>query len=205
MAIVTGPLHSIQASGQFGKTMIFERWKGRSYAKVYKVPTVRRTDSQRAVRAIMKWLTWAWTVANDEQKETWNQLALEANVSPIAAYLKYNFNLWWTGWYSTLAYPETRIGYPGELLDCIATGGVGKIDLQVLWDFGLEGFGVVWYQGIPFQKRIIAITQAGYQGSPDYYFVEHLEPGTYSISAQCFSDDGACGDVFLVNDNVVVT
>ncbi|MFA5715989.1 MAG: hypothetical protein WC998_09625 [Candidatus Paceibacterota bacterium] len=205
MAIVTGPLHSIQASGQFGKTMIFERWKGRSYAKVYKVPTVRRTDSQRAVRAIMKWLTWAWTVANDEQKETWNQLALEANVSPIAAYLKYNFNLWWTGWYSTLAYPEERAEFYGVLLNYGASGGIGSIMLEGMWDMAAEGFGVVFYQGVPFQKRIVAIMQPGIHPSSNFQLVEHMEPGTYTISGQCFSIDGACGDVFLVNDNVVVT
>jgi len=50
MSKVTGPLASLDASGQFGKTIVFSKWKGRNYGRLKVTPSNPQSDSQAAVR-----------------------------------------------------------------------------------------------------------------------------------------------------------
>lgn len=51
MAKVTGPLMSIEASGQFAKSITFDK---RGFARGYTIPTNPRTENQQATRLAMK-------------------------------------------------------------------------------------------------------------------------------------------------------
>ena len=50
MAKLNGPLFSLEASGQIGKTLIYSKWKGIQYAKSYVRPANPRTPEQVAWR-----------------------------------------------------------------------------------------------------------------------------------------------------------
>ena len=51
MAKVTGPLMSIEASGQFAESIVFDK---RGFAREYTIPSNPRTDLQQATRLAMK-------------------------------------------------------------------------------------------------------------------------------------------------------
>lgn len=50
MAKVTGPLASLDASGQFAKTVVYSKWKGRNYGRLLVTPTNPKSDGQAEVR-----------------------------------------------------------------------------------------------------------------------------------------------------------
>jgi hypothetical protein len=60
MAKLIGPLHSLEASGQFGKSLVFGKWKGINVVRKYVIPTYRNTDEQKAVRDIVVDASLAW-------------------------------------------------------------------------------------------------------------------------------------------------
>jgi hypothetical protein len=53
MAKVLGPMHSIEARGQFAKSMVFFPWKGLQCVRRYLVPVNPRSAAQKFVRQIM--------------------------------------------------------------------------------------------------------------------------------------------------------
>lgn len=53
MALITGPLYSQEARGQFGKTVVFRRRKGQNVASSYVVPANPNTDKQKTNRNYM--------------------------------------------------------------------------------------------------------------------------------------------------------
>lgn len=72
MAKVTAPLLSLDARGQFGKTMVFIGWKGIKTVRAYVVPANPNTAAQAAQRAIMALLVVAWKAMSTATKAAWN-------------------------------------------------------------------------------------------------------------------------------------
>lgn len=98
MARVTGPLHSNTASGQLAKTLIFQTYRGRSYAKKYAVPgntpgfdKPNQSPAQLAVQALTKSLMQHWPEISTEDQATWDALAIPQRIERVNAYLKYNY------------------------------------------------------------------------------------------------------------------
>jgi hypothetical protein len=120
MAQVFGPLNSQSASGQFAGTMIFQRYRGKNYVKAYgkpdwdaHPPTELQLNVQQTTKALME----AWPVISDEDKATWDALAVPARISRVNAYLRENYRLGFSGQMLTTFYPAVE--YP---LHFTATG-----------------------------------------------------------------------------------
>lgn len=64
MAKVIGPLQSLDASGKFGNSMVFSKWKGINTVRQYVIPTYRNTDEQKAVRDIVSDASIAWKTSD---------------------------------------------------------------------------------------------------------------------------------------------
>lgn len=60
MAKTTAPLLSFEGSGQIGKTQVYSKWRGISYARRYTIPANPNSDSQKATRGVFKWLAGVW-------------------------------------------------------------------------------------------------------------------------------------------------
>ncbi len=50
MSKVTGPLASLDASGQFGKTIVYSKWKGRNYGRLKVTPANPQSNDQAEAR-----------------------------------------------------------------------------------------------------------------------------------------------------------
>jgi len=60
MAKTTAPLLSFEGSGQIGKTQVYSKWRGISYARRYTIPSNPNSESQQATRGVFRWLAGVW-------------------------------------------------------------------------------------------------------------------------------------------------
>jgi hypothetical protein len=116
MAVVDGPLHSNQASGQVGKTTIYQTYHGRTYAKRYAVPgntpgfsKMNQTDAQLAVQEATKALMQMWPTIPPDDQATWDALAIPQRISRINAFLRENYRLGFSGQDMTTVWPPVEI------------------------------------------------------------------------------------------------
>lgn len=70
MAKVTGPLHSLDASGKFGGSLVFGKWKGRNTVRQLVTPSNPQSAGQQAARnrtrvtgAIQSWVNGTLNLA----------------------------------------------------------------------------------------------------------------------------------------------
>jgi len=76
MAKVIGPLHSSEARGAVG-SLVYNTWRGISYAKSRSGPTVTQSEDQQALRALTAAATTAWQALSDIERRAWDYYATE--------------------------------------------------------------------------------------------------------------------------------
>lgn len=94
MAVVKGPLFSLDASGTVAGAVVFGKWKGRNYVRRHAVPSNPKSVGQLSVRAMMKFLTQYWASLTSPQQTDWEERAAVTNVSPFNAFVGYNMKRW---------------------------------------------------------------------------------------------------------------
>lgn len=96
MAKVTGPLMSMDASGQLGKALVFAKWKGQNYVRQYVIPMNPNTTEQANVRGIVGDASVAWknsavvgaTTINPAYKLAYNTAAAGSGMSGFNLFIK---------------------------------------------------------------------------------------------------------------------
>lgn len=76
MAKLTGPLLSIGARGQVGRTLVAAEWKGQKYMRQYVIPANPRTTEQTVTRDTFRTLNSFWLVAPALARAPWTQNAV---------------------------------------------------------------------------------------------------------------------------------
>ena len=74
MAKVTGPLFSINASGQFASSMVFSNWKGINVVKKKGIPTGESTAQQNFVKTCFVDCADGWNELGTEAKVMWEEM-----------------------------------------------------------------------------------------------------------------------------------
>lgn len=97
MAVVIGPLHSLDARGALGTSLIFAKQRGSNYTKAYAIPQNDNTPAQQLQRLAISAITKGWQHVSDANRLTWTALALTQNTSPYHAYLRDNTHRWRAG------------------------------------------------------------------------------------------------------------
>lgn len=82
MAKLTGPLLSIGARGQIGKTMVTSSWKGINYARQYTIPANPRTSAQTATRSVFAWLSNAYRMMGSLALAPWSAAVVGRPLTP---------------------------------------------------------------------------------------------------------------------------
>lgn len=88
MALVNGPLMSMDASGTFKQTLTFSIWKGRNYVRTWARPTNPKTADQQTQRTLMNDAVAAWHALYSGTADNWNVAARDV-YPPISG-----FNYW---------------------------------------------------------------------------------------------------------------
>jgi hypothetical protein len=90
MSKTNGPLLSFDAGGSLGKTIVYSKWKGISYARRWVQPANPNTTAQQAVRGVFGWLMQVWSYMPAEVQESWNAYASGQPLTGRNALAKFN-------------------------------------------------------------------------------------------------------------------
>lgn len=209
MARTQLPGMSLDASGTFGKTITFSRWKGRSYIRRRVIPANPKTGLQVAFRAMMKFLAQQWAMLGPSDQATWNTLAAAAAYSPFNAYTSVNQKRYAVGASPTVAYPAAEAGTAAVVTSTTGTGGVRTASIDTVLAAAADNNGYILRRAtvtpVPLtQDNIIAVVQAG-GGLTDTYIDSPLVPDTYYYRATAFTLDGVLGTAGTTSLGVTVT
>ena len=93
MVILKGPMLSIDARGQFAKTVVYSGWKGLKTGRQHVTPANPRTAGQVTQRATMTASVSAWKnyFTDAENREAWNRLALN-DARPLSGFNSFTSN-----------------------------------------------------------------------------------------------------------------
>lgn len=75
MAKPVAPLLSFDAAGQLGKTMVYSKWKGRSYVRRYVTPANPNSADQQSTRNVFRASSDIWRDAPALLRAPWNLFA----------------------------------------------------------------------------------------------------------------------------------
>jgi len=81
MAKVISPLFSIEARGQFGKALVFSKWKDILYCRKYVIPSNPNTTAQNQLRQYFTQAVATWNGETTATKTAWNQYCTEKGYS----------------------------------------------------------------------------------------------------------------------------
>jgi len=87
MARVTGPLFSMDASGQVGKAIVFAKWKGRAYVREYVIPENPDLPKQHNVRLAFILMVELWQDQDAPSKLEWETYAKPFAMSGFNAFM----------------------------------------------------------------------------------------------------------------------
>lgn len=90
MAKPTGPLLSLGASGQIGKTLVFGKWRGRPYVRQHVIPGNPQTAEQSLTRDTFSWLQSVYKVAPALFTAPWAAYAEGKAMTERNAFTKFN-------------------------------------------------------------------------------------------------------------------
>lgn len=106
MALVHGPLFSLEAHGSINQSLTYRRsarnFVCRKWAKPGGVPSV----DQLTIRLITGFLMKRWHTLTTEQKNSWSHLATLSNVQAIMVFVRENYRLNRLGLPMTDTYPS---------------------------------------------------------------------------------------------------
>lgn len=90
MAKVKGPLLSLDARGQIGKSQVYGTWKGVQYVRQHVTPSNPQTMAQTAVRSTFAVLSELWKRTGTLAREAWSADVERRPMTPRNAWIRYN-------------------------------------------------------------------------------------------------------------------
>lgn len=75
MAKVKGPLMSIEARGQIGKSLVFGVWKGVQWVREYVIPSNPQTEQQVNIRTAFSLSVAEFKALSETEQGKWNKAA----------------------------------------------------------------------------------------------------------------------------------
>lgn len=218
MAIVTGPLMSIDASGTLAETLTYAKWKGRNYVRQRVIPMNPKSALQTGVRSMMSWISQRWNGLSAPDKATWDDMAETKEISPFNAYVGENLDRWQTNDTPTDAFPAAEantdllpddVGVDGAIL--VTTGHAGYATMAATPDStgAADAVAVAIFRGAaaptPFSWgaciKIVDVTP----GAEWTYTDSPLDAATYHYKIAYLSDDGVHGALNAADNTAVVT
>lgn len=164
MVKLTRPGLAQGASGTLADQLTFSNWKGKPTLKLKQDPRQPKAPGQKAMRAIMAFLSSGWSKLAPQFKDSWNALAAASNVSPFNAYQRENLRRWRSFLRPSASYPPAEIGNLGSGDQHAATGHVRYIEFK----WRVVDAGEIWGQ----QVHLVT----GNEVLPKWNDLIHIEP-----------------------------
>lgn len=208
MAIVKGPMMSLDASGSLAGAIVFSKWKGRNYVRQLVTPANPRSGAQTGFRASMKFLAQIWASIAAGSQSTWDDRASDMIVSNFNAFTSYNQLRWRNFLTPTQEDPAAEVSTPATAPTGAAVAGV-RMATVTLTDSGTApdwGYLLFRSTGTGFTPAIsnaIALFPWDVAGAT-VYIDTPLDPGTYYYRSRGFNDDGVAGALDIEFDVTIV-
>jgi hypothetical protein len=199
MALVTGPLMSVAASGKYAGSIVFTTWKGRPVARQFVKPSNPKTAMQTGLRAMMGFLSAAWASLAALSQASYDSFASAANISSFNAFCGKNQNLWTQSETPTQLWPAAKSSSGITITTQTLTGGNGQVTLSITPSGSTSLWGFVIYRDTaeittPTWANAVAVIEA--DGSNAVTYVDSgLDAGTYHYRVGAFNVDGTKGTV----------
>ena len=88
MATTKAPLFGLDASGSLGGSIVFSRWRGRTYVRRLVTPKNPRSGLQIGMRSVLKFISQAFSSLSQPQKDAWDTLADVDNITQLNAQVR---------------------------------------------------------------------------------------------------------------------
>jgi hypothetical protein len=206
MAIVNGPLLSLDASGKVAGAIVFSKWKGRPVVRQLVKPSNPRSAAQWGQRSMLRFLSVAWAGQSAGNKATWLTLAEAGKYSEFNAFVHYNLKRW-TQWNDPLTTPSTAAGTVPVMGALTLTGGVRQFTVSQIittanqiWGVDICMSGTTGFTPAKSNTRYVAL----YAASPVTAIITGLAAGTYYVRTAGFTTGGS-RTAFVAEQSVVVT
>ncbi len=198
MARTTGPLMSVDASGKFGGTLVFAKWKGRNYVRQLVIPKNPKSAKQTGVRAMMKFIADRWAYLTSPNQATWDALAAAKQISAFNAYIGENLFRWQEFKPPTKEYPADESANAITTTQGL-TGGQGFATLSLTPSAAGDNWGFAIFRDTaeitaPNWNNCVAIIPAN-GASAVSYTDSPLDAATYHYRSAVFNTDGKLGTI----------
>lgn len=129
MAKPTAPLLSFDAGGQIGKSLVFAKWRGQSYARRYVVPSNPQSSEQVVTRSLFAWLSNVWKASPTLFREAFTLAATGRPLTDRNIFIGHNVTLMRGD--TDLSHMEFSPGAKGGIApdDITLTPGSGSINV----------------------------------------------------------------------------
>lgn len=140
MAKLSGPLFSLQASGQLAKTLVYSKWKGIQDVRSFVVPANPRSSGQVTQRGYFSSAVSAWhtTGLTADDIEAWNRAANNAP-RPQSGFNRF-VGLLTDLLVAGLSIGGAAMGFQGSIAD----SGTGQVDFVVHEDGSAAHVNFKW-------------------------------------------------------------
>lgn len=205
MAVASGPLMSLGASGKLGGAIVFSSWKGRPVVRQLVTPSNPQSAKQTARRAMMRFLTQQWASIPGADQATWDDLAKSKNVAPVNSYVGFDQRLWTQFNPPTQSYLHAA-GVAATTAVTTVTGGVGQASLSIALGTLNDNWGVAIFAKLGSAPTGIfseVIYIAPGTATPALAVITPLVPGTWHFKARPFSKYGDWGTLGADANGVV--
>lgn len=197
MALVKGPLFSLDASGSVADAIVFSKWKGRPYVRRHVKPSNPMSGAQVGRRAMFKFIAQIWAGLSPPVRATWQDIADNITASTFNAFIKHNMERWHQFKPPTQEYPAGEVNAGSDNALTAAAWEENRIKLSIAGTALAENWGIAI-----FGKLGAAVTPS--VGTcvlvqPDTTIAAHVEYWTphegviaaqWTFDTMTFSDDG---------------
>jgi len=143
MAGTKAPLFGLDASGTLGGSIVFSKWRGRTYVRRHAIPSNPKSGLQVGMRAAMKFVTQDWANLSAANQDKWADLAASDNITKLNAQVRYdqrltrrNLGIWQT--------PDASAGTTPSAPTMTSITAQPKT-LVLLWASGANTPSYNWY------------------------------------------------------------
>lgn len=148
MAVLTGPLMSLSASGTIAKTLTYANWKGIQYARTRVTPANPQSSAQTSTRAVFAYLQDLYKFMPSIGREPWIAATAGIPMTPQNMLLSKNVSILRSEVDLDLLVmsPGARGGIPPTSM--IITPGSGTLSVAVTAPAGPAGWTLTAAQGL---------------------------------------------------------
>lgn len=194
MAKVVAPAIGMDASGKFGNTLVWAKWKGRVYVRQLVKPKNPKSDAQIGVRAGMKWNGPAWRALTAANQATWDAPANAAQYTPFNAYSKQTQNNLGNNKGPQTEYDMAETTVAGDAASFAASVSGKSVTFTWTDDTGADAYANLIHMNgstgfTPSRANLRGIVAQGVQS----FTVEGLKAGTYYADLIVGSTSGKLG------------